>query len=251
MEFETEDFTKTIQSSYAKDTSNGHCLVDIQFLYPVKFGKSEILKKVQQQILTYAFDSTYANYTGKQAVDSFAARTFDDYNFFIEDAFKRGGNENNPLVLHNEKWQMNTIILYNDNAILSYELDRYSEAGGAHGSESTQFMVFDLKTGKKLTERDIFEEGFEPKLADLLKKQIMFDNGFETMDQMLNNGYFMAENIVPNGNFSISEEGITYTYNPIEIGANSLGETEVTIPFAKIKNVLKKESPIKAILEKR
>lgn len=248
LEFERLNYTKVIRSSLSKDTTSGYCAVDLLLLYPSKFGNDEILKKIQQEILTYSFDSSYSNYTGRQAVDSFAISTFDSFTYFINEAVKRKIHINNPAVLHNERWEMNTMVLYNEKGILSYELDRYSFAGGAHGMEATQFLVFDLKTGNKLKERDIFEEGFEPKLADMLKKQIMFENGFESEEQMLMNGYFSAENIVPNGNFSVSEEGITYLFNPYEIGAYALGATEVTIPFAKIKFVLKKESPIAELI---
>lgn len=248
VEFERIGFTKVIKSSLSTDTTNGHCCVDLLLLYPSNFGEKEALKNIQQQILTYAFDSTYAKYTGKQAVDSFATRTFDDYTYFINEAARRHIIKGNRAVLHNEHWEMTTMVLYNDKGILSYELDRYSFAGGAHGMEATQYLVFDLKTGKKIKEQDIFEEGFEPKIIDLLKKQIMFDNGFESEEQMLNNGYFAAENIRPNGNFYISEEGITYIFNPYEIGAYSLGATEVTIPFRKIRSALKANSPIQKVI---
>jgi len=227
LEFDKVDFKKTIHSPLAKDTAVGNCTIDIQFLFPARFSDNDVLKKVQQQILTYSFDSTYAKYTtGKQAVDVFTKSTFDNYTDFINTALKANkDNINNRLVFHNENWRMNTVILYNDKDIVSYELDRFSETGGAHGTEATQYLVFDLNTGKKLTQHDIFEEGFEPKVSDLLKKQIMADKGFESEEQMLNSGYFFAENITPNGNFSVSEQGITFVFNPYEIAAYSLGQT--------------------------
>lgn len=249
MEFEKIDYSKVIRSAAAQDSTSGHCSISILLHYPSKFKNSEVLEKVQAQILTYSFDSSYTNFTGKQAVDSFAISTFDNYTYFINEALKRKVSLKNPVVFHNEEWKMNTMILYNDNDILSYELNRYSFTGGAHGMESTQYLVFDLTTGNKITEHDIFIDGFEPKLADLLKKQLMFDNGFESEEQMLTSGYFSAENITPNGNFSLTNEGITYIYNPYEIGAYSLGQTEITIPFAKLLSVIKPESPIKALLE--
>jgi hypothetical protein len=77
-----------------------------------------------------------------------------------------------------------------------------------------------------------------------MKKQIMADNGFESEEQMINEGYFFAENILPNGNFVVSEDGITYVFNTNEIAVYSMGSTEVTVPFNKLKSVLKKKSPI-------
>jgi hypothetical protein len=78
----------------------------------------------------------------------------------------------------------------------------------------------------------------------------MLDNGFESEEQMINNGYFFAMNIVPNHNFNVTENGISYVFNPDEIAVYSMGQTEVLIPFNKLKSCLKKDSPIEELLKK-
>jgi hypothetical protein len=239
LDFHKIDNTKVLVLSRPNDSIKNYCKIDIQLLYPTDGDNPEILKKIQQQLLTFAFDSTYADYTPKQAVETFSKVTFEAYKKNIG-SIKESKVNPGP---RNEEWVMNTVIWFNDKSILSYELSRSSKVG-KDSAGGTQFMVFNLKTGEKITERDIFEEGFEPLLSDLMKKQIMADNGFESEEQMINEGYFFAENILPNGNFVVSEDGITYVFNTNEIAVYSMGSTEVTVPFNKLKSVLKKKSPI-------
>lgn len=245
LEFQKIDYTRVLRSSLTNDTSRGYCKVDIQFLYPTAGVKDVVLKKIQQQLMTYAFDSSYVKYDPRTAIDSFKNVTFAAYTKLINATDKNSiGN------LNNEEWTMNTLILFNDMGILSYDLSRYTKVGRDLRMNNTQYLVFDLKTGDKISQRDIFEEGFEPKVAELLKKQIMIDNGFESEEQMINNGFFFAMNIVPNDNFNVTEEGISYIFNPDEIAVYSLGQTEVLIPFEKIQSVLKKKSPIAKLFKK-
>ena len=48
-----------------------------------------------------------------------------------------------------------------------------------------------------------------------------------------------TEDIQPNGNFRITEAGITYIYNQYEIGPYVLGAVEVTIPWSELKDLLR------------
>jgi len=250
LEFQKVDYTRILRPTLTNDSSNkGYCKVDIQFLYPSAGGDEQVLKKIQQQLITYAFDSSYANYDAKTAVNKFTKVTFDAYTKSIVANAKKNSILNQINEVNNEEWTMNTVILYNDLGILSYELSRSSQIGKLQKKDNTQYLVFDLKTGKKLRQEDIFEEGFEPKISDLLKKQIMKDNGFESEEQMINNGYFFAQNIVPNENFNVTEEGISFIFNPDEIAVYSIGQTEVLIPFKKIRSCLKKDSPIAKLIK--
>ncbi len=244
LEFQKVDHIRFMLSAQDNDSSKGYCKVDIQFLYPSKGDDEIVLKKIQQQLLVYAFDSSYIDYPVKAAIDTFIKTTFDSYSKHIID--KQVFAENST----NEEWRMNTVIIFNDNGLLSYELSRSSQIGKVYRSEYTQYLVFDLHTGNKIAQRDIFEEGVEPVISDLLKKQIMLEKGFDTEEHMINNGYFFAMNIVPNENFSVSDKGISYLFNSDEIAVYSLGQTEVFLPFSKLAPYLKKESPIAHLFAK-
>ena len=44
---------------------------------------------------------------------------------------------------------------------------------------------------------------------------------------------------VPNGNFGVSEEGVTWTFNPYEIAPYALGIIDLTVSWADLKPYLK------------
>ena len=62
---------------------------------------------------------------------------------------------------------------------------------------------------------------------------------------------FWVYAIKPNGNFYITDESINYVFNPYEIAPYSLGQTEVIIPFYKLKGILKPNNIISHLIDKQ
>ena len=91
--------------------------------------------------------------------------------------------------------------------------------------------MFDLTTGEIVSEEDLFVEDYFSPLCDLLEEAVA-ENVSEEDQEML---FGMPE---PNGNFSVSEAGITWVFNPYEIAAYASGVIELPIPWAKLKPYL-------------
>ena len=103
--------------------------------------------------------------------------------------------------------------------------------GGSHGLFGFGYDVFDMSTGEIVTEEDLFVEDYFSPLCDLLEESVA-ENVSEEDQEML---FGMPE---PNGNFAVSEDGITWAYNPYEIAAYASGVIELPVPWAKIKPLL-------------
>ena len=71
----------------------------------------------------------------------------------------------------------------------------------------------------------------------------------ENPKDLENIGFFSVEEIFPNGNFLVDEDGITYTFNEYEIAAYVVRETNVFLPYAEILYLLKKDSPIAKLID--
>ena len=82
-------------------------------------------------------------------------------------------------------------------------------------------------------EEDVFAEGFEKQTSKLLMKHL---NDGKSDDGKIS---LLTDTIEPNGNFSIGEEGITFTYNQYEIAAYVFGVIDILIPADEIKPYLK------------
>lgn len=121
--------------------------------------------------------------------------------------------------------------------ILSYGIYNYIYSGGAHGYGKTTHLIFDLKTGKKLSEEDIFEGDYENFITKIIWEKL-------AAEYELPLDVYCAEEVKPNHNFSVTEKGVCYCFNSYEIAAYSYGNFYIFISYEELKPVLKKESVI-------
>ena len=117
----------------------------------------------------------------------------------------------------------------------SYIIEYYSYRGGAHGVNTLTALVFDKKSGEQLQEKDIFVDNYSLSLSSLLQKHLpeAFDGNEEEYDSL-----FITD-IVSNGNFEPGKTGITWYYQPYEIGPYSLGVIPVSVPWNELKPLLR------------
>lgn len=116
--------------------------------------------------------------------------------------------------------------------LITYSSASDSYTGGAHGSNYVAYLVFDLTTGELVTESDLFREGFEADIAEPL-----YDKILEGLDEELWEAIYEAP--MPNGNFSVSEEGLTWLFNTYEIGPYVLGPQIASFTWAELEPYLK------------
>jgi hypothetical protein len=118
-------------------------------------------------------------------------------------------------------------VLYSDSTIVSYQRTLYTYAGGAHGMNTKTNYVFNLKTGKLLTEEDLFGKDFERKIQKRLTEKA---NILRQQDMLPEEDIFYSNsNITPNGNFAITDTSIIYTFNPYEIAPYVYGIIDIEI----------------------
>ena len=111
----------------------------------------------------------------------------------------------------------------------------YNEyTGGAHGMYGFGYDVYDMKTGQIITESDLFAEGYEEGVSELLA--IALDDYLTEIEESDDMIFSLPE---PNGNFGVSEEGVTWTYNPYEIAPYAMGVIDLTVSWADLKPYLK------------
>lgn len=104
--------------------------------------------------------------------------------------------------------------------------------GAAHGYYYIGVMIFDLSTGLQVHEGDLFVEGYQERLSELLNQYVETAENYEE-------GFLMVDTIEPNDNFSVHAGGITYFFNPYEITAYCYGIIDITIPWDALKDILR------------
>ena len=116
--------------------------------------------------------------------------------------------------------------------ILSYVVEHHAFRGGAHGMTAVTAYNFDTKSGKEIQETDFFKNGYEEKLTKLLSARLPEAVGGPENMEML----FIQE-VEPNDNFYITEDGVTYIYNHYEIAPYAMGIIKITIPWNELEGL--------------
>ena len=229
-----------------ENPENLNCNLQINFTYPAKYDNKDILKKIQQQFVYSYFGDGYENLSPEEATAKYTEDYLNNYKD-LEDEYKAevAKADETPVGAWFSYFEMSSDdIAYNKNDILSYTVNFENYTGGAHGAHSFTNHVIDMKTGNLIKEDDIFIEGFQEDLAQILIDRIAKQNTVENPKELENIGFFSIDEIFPNGNFLIDDNGITYTFNEYEIAAYVVGATNVHLPYEEIQYLLKKESPI-------
>jgi len=250
---EEKDFVKKYFLS--NDTAKGALSVDIEVEIPVAFADKEVLKSIRTTIITNLFGEEYVLHSNDSLVLLFTRDLLSEYKENNESLLSEL-DSTNRYSFDNEH-VVSGFSLLNDKKIYVYGIDRYVYMGGAHGLETRNYYNFDLKTGKALTEKDLFKSNYESELSEIIKKRIVEESTEmkETKETepilSLEDTDFWADSIKPNGNFYITDESINYVFNPYEIAPYYMGQTEVTIPFNRLKNLLKPNSLINYLVDKQ
>ena len=82
-------------------------------------------------------------------------------------------------------------------------------------------------------------------IIDVIKQ-----NKLNSVEELIEIGYFdLNEELNLNGNFYLTEKGLTYTFNEYEIAGYAVGTTEVFLDFNSLSNYLKPGNPLAALLD--
>ena len=238
------------------DTTNPFCTLESNFIFPSEYKDKEALSKLSRYFIESFFgidsfsDNDTTSITPEQAMKAYVQKYIDDYKEIESDFqtdFEVSGEKPSQESWYAYYESSSNEILYNKCNLLSYTVSVEYYTGGAHGGYGYNNHVLYLKTGEEVDETDIFIEDYQDSLAHLLVYSLAMDNNLTNLEELENIGFFNIEEIYPNGNFYLDENGITYTYNVYEIAPYALGKTDIFLSYEKIRHILKKDSPITPI----
>ncbi|MBP1663887.1 MAG: hypothetical protein H6Q19_1027 [Bacteroidetes bacterium] len=241
-EMEMKNYSYSHTFHLTEDTTLGGLSISIEAELPVKYHNKEILTSIQQQIVGKMFGEIYTSLPVDSIIPRYVSRLYDDYKISYGNDLEKYKNLKGPM-LDNEI-QVEAVSMFLDDKILSFSYERYAFMGGAHGNSNRYFYNFDLSNGHILKESDIFIDNYKSPLTELIKQCIVEDNAEIESVADLNEFDFWEDEIKPNNNFYISDEGIVYVFNPYEIAPYSTGQTEVTLPYNRLKVLLKPDNLI-------
>jgi hypothetical protein len=233
------------------DTTKGAININTNIEIPVCYHNETVLDSIRNTIISQLFSPDYISYSNDSVLGFFVNDLVTDYK--LNNTAMLNELDSFALYSFSNEHFLDGFSLLSDENIYSYGINRYVFMGGAHGLNSQIFMNFNLNTGKKIIETDIFTENYETELTEIIKNRIIEqsieDSEIEEISDLEKTDYWVS-NIKPNANFYISEDGINYVFNPYEIAPYYMGTTEVNIPFERIKPLLKPGSLINYLIYK-
>lgn len=231
---------KQIPLLVENDTTLPHADVKVSFTYPVSFRNDEDVARLQQIFLgTFFGDVAYDTLSPADAVNKYIADYTDEYKKLSNDFYE----EKNRLEGKTPQWYWyymynSNKILHRHDSIISYAVEYADYTGGAHGSYRVTYTNIDLNELATISEEDIFIPDYYNPLTKKIVNRLMQDHNVTEPDSLLRRGFFAVEDIMPNNNFWLNEEGIHYAYNQYEIAPYASGVIEVTIPYSDLTDIL-------------
>ena len=236
--------------AYLAEGQENSLTFSIRYAYPVAVNASdEVLAKLQRAVCRTVLGEAFLDMRPQQAIEAYAAMKHNEYiqnNLPLLQEWAID-HEDEPLgeTLFNEELIISAapitdhLPLITNHLLWSYAMDVYEYNGGAHGNRYLLIQNYDLQTGDAVSEQDLFiVDYYEPLKTLLLEALIVQTDEAETKKDLCRLGYSVAD-VVPNENFYVTPEGITYVYNPYEIAPYAMGCIQISIPWDSIRHLLR------------
>jgi len=225
--------------------------LSLSFTYPVSQDSKDSIEQLQHAFVSLFFGEEYADKAPDIAIDQYVKKFLsqkasleEEYTQLCEYAKEDDLETRKDLAYF---ISIKDSVLYNENGLLSLLVTTSSYTGGAHGTTTKKVRTLTTK-GEILTEEDIFTENYSDDLKNILINKLLVQNKAKDINELSELGFIFTEGIVPNGNFFVTKEGITYVYGVYEIACYAIGISEVFLPFDDIRILLRKKSPISFLL---
>lgn len=232
------------------DTAKPACHLQIEFQYPVSEQLTgEQLKAIQELFIEKTLGVHFTSYAPAEAVQAYVRSYLD--------SFKRFELNTDPEEFMYEDLEFETDFFYytslkneitfNQNQLISFKVEQVSYEGGAHPSQSINGYVIDLNKSSLIDKNDFEGNQYEKQIAGLLVEAIARKNKLFNPKDLENIGYTTIDDIVPNNNFTIDQEGITYYFNENEIAGYMVGLTVVPLTWDNVRAYMSNENPFSSI----
>lgn len=231
------------------DTANPFCNLSVDFIYPVS-GTEVDSARLQQFFVQSMFGTPYDTLAPADAIKAYVQNYIANY---VADAetYQESTDEMDELNVFMDSTDvafysyfesLEDSIVYNRQNVLSFQVKQSNYKGGATSYETYRNFVLNLKTGKQITEADIFIAGYDSAIRQLIIASLLNQANVKSVGELEELGYFGIEDIMPNHNFLLNERGIIYTFNKGEYSAYQLDAPQVVIPYDAVLSLLKENS---------
>ena len=234
IEFDKLEIKEKVSLLSVNDTTLPFSDVKFEYKFPVKFNNKEDISRLQQIFSgTFFNDESYDSLAPQEALDEYLKNYTAEYRTLVDQYNQDKANLESDQM---PSWYwyyhyINNEILFNDKNIVSYSVEHSDYTGGAHGSLHVLFYTIDLNNITTITQEDIFQPNYHNFLTSKIIEKLMEKYDVSKAEQLIDEGFFDINDIAPNDNFWLSDEGVHYVYNQYEIEPYYICTIEFSIRF--------------------
>ena len=232
-DFDEAKVTKVVP--VANEENAPKCQVNLQIKF-VK-GNDERTRNINNAIEQRLF--MFDNLTMQQAADSFANFYTSEYKKNMAPLYREDKNDVQKHAWYEYHYEIETDTQEGKDGCLVYIVNLNMYEGGAHGISQQLTMNFDEKTGKPITYDDLFVQGHEYRLREMLLEELKKQTQTNSLEELHEQDYLLTMDIYAPSNFILGNDGITFIYNPYEIAPYAKGNTELTLSYSRLKEIMK------------
>ena len=226
----------TIVNLVKDDANSPKSTINIDLIYATGPNASQINEEILKSGILPAEDLKRGEKkTVPRALEIFVKNYVKGYK---EDCLK--AYKEDPEGVYEYEFKVTSQISYGRDSVINYYATQEAYSGGAHGNTATFVMNFDKNTGHIITKNDIFKDGTDEKLLNIIVDKVCKHfNATDIDDLAEKEGVFdMDEPFIPTL-FTLGTNDITFIYLEGEVGPYSASEIRAVIPFSEIKDLMK------------
>lgn len=218
----------------AEDSASNRCLnirVEVPFFLADTLGDmaGKLNEQVKKDIFAFSFpEANHASY------DSLISELASEHERILND-----------YPDYNQPWNLEILsdIIYETKDFVSMATNVFYFTGGAHPNNSQIYASYDLKTGKRIALEDILKPDALEELNRAAEIEFRMLKRIPPDITLEEEGYrFENDRFSLNNNFAILNKSLIFYFNPYEIGAYTLGSTELQLNFTDYAHLIKNGS---------
>ncbi len=228
-----------------RDSSFGYEITtDMVFLQAEDTSRKEVCEKINKSIINEFVPQDDCE-TPEAAIRKYIDEKIEAYKSDVADVYKeeflknKGNDDGYSYASFNHNTHLKGVASRGFDGIINYSMTEDSYSGGAHPVSYTTMMCFSVDNGERVYLEDVFSEGSEKKLVELLTNELMKVKKVDSVDGLKEKGYLAFTEMFVSDNFSLGPDSVTFFYNQYDIAPYSEGTTSLSLSYKDMQGLLR------------